>query len=506
MLRRTFLRSVIGTGAVAGLGGLSSVLVARGAPDGGLGWLASPVNPHRRVLVVVRLFGGNDGLNTLVPVNDAEYYRLRRDKSHVDISIAPEIGIPIPNSSSLRFHPAMSGISTLYNEGKVAVVQGVGYPDMDLSHFRSTNIWLSASDSDVFKLDGWMGRFLEQRLASDSLDHSAPFAVELGPQLGRAFNGEHTAMGFAYTNHRFFSEEPGPSSNENNTADLEYLLREYRSTGCRYLESISRSIDASSEPSADYFREGGNMAPDLQTVSRCIRGGMATNMYIVHTGMFDTHHFQIQIHNEQLTEVCTNLLAFQRELERDNVDNRVTTLVISEFGRRAETNTSGTDHGTAGPVFLIGSSVNGGIHGVTPQVSDLDNDGNLRWHVDFRSVYASILEQWFESKPTEYLPRVLHRPFPTLPLFRNAHHMHPPTISQWPNPASTFVTVSVGNNFTGTARLTIVDVSGQSRAVLDCQFVDGASTIDVRHLSQGAYIGNLSSFGGTAAFPLIIAR
>ncbi len=498
-------------GVLASLSGSSSLLRALPFPDSGLGWLSTPVNVNRRVLVVIRLFGGNDGLNTLVPVHDNEYYRLRRDIASVDLSIAAESTIEIPGEQHVRFHPALQGLSQLNNEGKMAIVQGVGYPNMDLSHFRGTNIWLSASDSNVFKMDGWMGRFLEKRLDANTLDKNSPYAIEIGPQLGRAFDGTRVPMGFAYADTSGIAEEIGPTDPTSAAADLEELIATYESQGARHIRSISRALSSTQVDPSGYYVNGGNMAPALQTISQCIRADMPTPMYILHTGQYDTHHYQPEVHHQQLDELSTNVLAFQRELEAAGVADRVTILVISEFGRRPETNNSGTDHGTAAPVFLVGTSVIPGLHGVSPSTSDLDVDGNLHWHIDFRSIYASILEQWFGSEPSFYLPSVLQRAYPTLPLFNLipspiGSSFTPQQPLAWPNPCSSIVRVTISIKNEGIVRATIVNMQGQPVRVYDADCSNGTIELDVASISQGAYIVMVASGTGNGVVPIVIRR
>ncbi len=188
-------------------------------------------------------------------------------------------------------------------------------------------------------------------------------------------------------------------------------------------------------------------------------------------------------------------------------------ITFSEFGRRVEQNASnGTDHGTAAPIFLIGRGVNPGLHGITPSTSDLDVDGNLHWHVDFRSIYSSILEQWFESTPTNYIPTVLSRPFPTLPLFRELPGRPQTTVTQpdqplvWPNPCSGQVTVTVAGNFTGVMRTTIASSDGIPVRVSDLFFVDGSALLDVSTISQGSYILLLTSGAGTVVTNIRVVR
>ncbi|MBC8124395.1 MAG: DUF1501 domain-containing protein [Candidatus Kapabacteria bacterium] len=356
-----------------------------------------------------------------------------------------------------------------------------------------------------------MGRFLEKRHDAGTLDLNSPFAIEIGPQLGRAFDGRKVPMGFAYSDTSGIAEEIGPTDPISAAADLEELIASYESQGARHIRSISRALSATQVNPSEYYKDGGNMAPALQTISQCIRANMQTPMYILHTGQYDTHHYQPEVHYQQLDELSTNILAFQRELEAAGVADRVTILIMSEFGRRPETNNSGTDHGTAAPVFLVGTSVIPGLQGVTPSTSDLDADGNLHWHVDFRSIYTSILEQWFGSTPSLYLPDVLQRAYPALPLFNmipspvdNSFTAREPLA--WPNPCSSIVRLTLSLINEGTVRATIVNMNGQPIRVYDADGSSGTIELDVSSISQGSYIVMIASGSGKGVVPIVIRR
>lgn len=506
MQRRNFLRSVIATSAFATLPGLPTLARIMKAPDAGMGWISAPVNSKNNILVVIRLFGGNDGLNTLVPIQDDEYYRIRRDTASVDMSIKAESTIGLTGSTDLAFHPAMKPLAELYDEKKVAIVQGVGYPNMDLSHFRGTNIWLSASDSNVFETTGWMGRFLELRHERDFESATDPFAIEMGDKMGRAFVGSRSQMGITYASNTPIAERVGLSTDSYEGADLHDLIHRQASDGKKFISRTDEAVSRVPFGNGRYYDGPGNFGTSLRTISRSIRGGLSTQLYIVHTGQFDTHSNQQYDHAQQLDEMSTNVLAFQREMEDAGLDHRVSVLIISEFGRRPSPKSTGTDHGTAAPVFVVGSAVNGGLLGVTPSVQDLNTDGNLHWHVDFRSIYASVLEQWFGDDPSTYLPSILPRQYPTLPLFRTPPQVADPKVLAWPTPCSSIVNIAVTQGTVGTVRATITDINGRPIRVYDAGVTDGTIQLNVSSISQGMYVVQLASGAIRSAIPIVVRR
>jgi len=218
------------------------------------------------------------------------------------------------------------------------------------------------------------------------------FALEMGNRMGNAFRSDHRLMGIPYAQGTPYIEDFSQSELLSDSTDLENLLIEYAKEGRQYTSRIDQVVDKTPTGVGKYYEGNGAFATSLSTVSRCIRGGLHTQVYIIHAGAFDTHSDQQIDHSIELEQLATNILAFQREMESSRMADRVTILAMSEFGRRPQPRGTGTDHGTAAPVFLIGNRVHGGMHGVSPSISDLDQDGNLFWHIDFRSIYSSILE------------------------------------------------------------------------------------------------------------------
>lgn len=351
-----------------------------------------------RILVVVQLSGGNDGLNTLVPFGDDEYYRQR-----------PRIGVPngdlLKLNDYLAFNKRAEGLMRLYQDGLLAAVQSVGYPNPDRSHFRSMEIWHTASDSDEFYGAGWIGRYFDNNCSGAARPHAG---VAISGERPQAFEGDN-GFGVAFTQPQRFGWREGRDEGSKDTfrelnrpsdakaSNLDFL-RHVTSSAIMSSEEVQRAFDRGSKAKSD-FRYGDPLAP----VAQLIRGGLQTRIYYVSFGSFDTHANQRGQHETLLENFSSSLARFQNELKRDGLADRVVTMVFSEFGRRVGENASGgTDHGTAAPMFLVGEPVAAGLHGRPPSLDDLD-DGDLKYNVDFRNVYASVLKDWFKADPAHVL-------------------------------------------------------------------------------------------------------
>ena len=344
-----------------------------------------------RVLVVVQLGGGNDGLNTVVPYENDLYHNAR-----------PQIGLRkdrvLPINEELGFNDRLRGLMGLYDEGRLAVIQGVGYPNPDRSHFRSMDIWHTASESDEYLNSGWMGRYFD-RYCSGSARPQVGAAI--GNERPLAFEGQK-GLGLAFEDPRRFGWDAG--SNRDTVASFSALnasggggdttldfLRHVTSNAIMSAEEIRAAADRGhwQRPAGNYFERA------LATVAAMVRGELATRIFFVSATGFDTHANQAGQHDNLLAVVGDGLAKFQEILRNDGTSGRVSTMVFSEFGRRvSENNSRGTDHGTAAPMFLIGDAVKPGLHGFAPDLGDL-LEGDLKHTTDFRAVYASVLREWF---------------------------------------------------------------------------------------------------------------
>lgn len=406
-------------------------------PAPALGSLAGVPEDH--VLVVLQLSGGNDGLNTLVPFGSDAYHKARPGIG-IKAAEALKLDSTAAAADGIGLHPSMGGMKSLYDGGMLAIVQGVGYPNPDRSHFKSMDIWHTADTSATG--DGWIGRYLDSECCgygkgeSGTPENAASTTPEISGQPGIAIG--RTAP-LAMQGRRF-----KPVSFENTDLfrwigdDIHQALRDpYQElnrrgdaaaasqgdTNSNFLLKTALDAQVSSEairkavagrPLVEFPRT--ELGRQMAMVSNMIRAGLKTRVYYVSLGGFDTHAGQGGANGRQaqlLTQVAETLKAFYDDLTQQGNDGRVLTMTFSEFGRRVGQNASnGTDHGTAAPMFLAGPMVRAGLHGQYPSLTDLD-EGDLKYTVDFRSVYASILEGWMgvESKP---VLDGTYRPLPVL--------------------------------------------------------------------------------------------
>ncbi|MGE5701159.1 MAG: DUF1501 domain-containing protein [Clostridia bacterium] len=395
--RRDF---IIRSGAfLLGLGLGDSLLAQLIQPDVVKAATRTAANP---VLVVVQLSGGNDGINTLIPFQSGIYYDKR-----------PTIGIKqedvLPLNQDVALHPSLVGIHELYTQGKVAVIQGVGYPDPDRSHFRSMDIWHTA-DPAVKEQHGWLGRYLElsNRSASNPVR-----AIEIGPKLSLALSGNASVpciqqlAGYRLTK----DERLLKSFKQMYKMDENAALSTVKTRGNSLILSVER-LQGIKEDSVGYPQT--SFAQDLATAAAVIKGGLGTEILYTQLGSFDDHAAENNSHPALLQELDQAIRFFYQDLSQAGIADNVTMLLFSEFGRRlTENGSGGTDHGTAGPVLMIGNKVKGGLYGEYPSLSKL-TDGDLNYTVDFRSIYASVIDGWMSGSHQD----VLGKTYETLPVFR----------------------------------------------------------------------------------------
>lgn len=386
--RRDVLRNgLYGIGVTTGLPpilGRASQALATEALDGGR------ETHSNRILVVVELSGGNDGLNTVVPYRNDAYYRAR-----------PSLAIPkkkaIAITGEAGFHPSLVGFERLYKDGRMAVVEGCGYPNPVLSHFASMSFWHTGV-RDGGETLGWVGRFADANTPAET-----PNAIiNIGSSQSLAVRGDvHSPLVF---------DNPEQLRREGSDAEMTLLggfgreretanptLRFLRATAANAVDSgaLVRDACASYRTPVDYGISGG-LASDLRKVAALIAAGLPTRVYYVASrgNSFDTHVHQADLHSRLLMYTADAVNGFAQDLERLGRSDDVAVLMFTEFGRRVEENGSqGTDHGTAGPMFIVGKGVQGGFYGGPPSLTDPDHD-NLKMTTDFRRVYATMIDEW----------------------------------------------------------------------------------------------------------------
>ena len=399
MKRTSFLSRSVG---VAALGGTLPVAFMRAAyaQSAPLGNAVDPGN----VLVVVQLNGGNDGLNTVIPYSDDAYHKARPT-----IAVDPKTVLKL--NDRIGWNPALAGLNELYQEGHIALLQGVGYPEPNLSHFEATQIWETASPVRPQQY-GWIGRYLDRKYPQGTKPPSPFETVALGDTLPAAMLSARVdvpaigALGaFAYNTGRDLAskQSAGTLYDGAKAGQSPYLsliadtAREAYHGG----DSLRASV-AGYTTNVVYPTDG--FSQQLKLAAQLIGTNTGTKIVFVSIGSFDTHVGQRVQQDKLLANFGNGMLAFYKDLAAHGNDKRVLTMTFSEFGRRVTQNASnGTDHGTAMPIVIAGGSIKGGIYGDHPSLTDLDRGGNLKFGTDFRAVYATVIQKWLGRNPGDII-------------------------------------------------------------------------------------------------------
>ncbi|MEC7274014.1 MAG: DUF1501 domain-containing protein [Verrucomicrobiota bacterium] len=402
LTRREFIRGTSGFGFLA-FSGFAPSFLAQSA-------LAQTPAPERdrSILVIIQLAGGNDGLNTVVPHTDDRYYNLR-----------PKIGLRkglLDINDDLALHPACKELHHLYNEGNLSIIQNVGYPNPNRSHFRSTEIWETGSDSDTFQREGWLGRFLDNACSGSPTEDSDPAAVHVSDMIPQSY--------LSIKSHPLFGMKAyGKFDRSDDPADLAYeklLQAKHIDGNATYLQQTMMNTlvtERRVERIIAKYKALGNypntkLAQSLKRVAALVHANMETRVYYVSQTGYDTHANQLNNHQRLLSELSAAMSAFQDDLNAHGKDDQVLTMTFSEFGRRpAENGSGGTDHGTAAPLFVMGSKVKGGLLGSAPDLGISEKE-DLEYATDFRGIYSSVIDKWLEADSSHILGEKFdHVPF-----------------------------------------------------------------------------------------------
>ncbi len=428
MKRRNFLGTAIPAGVMlpALINGFT--FKAFGASPLMSAILSAPTQTDH-VLVLIQLNGGNDGLNMVIPLD--QYDNLANARTN--IIIGQDKILKLNGITKTGLHPAMTGLQSLYNEGKLQIIQSVGYPQPNFSHFRATDIWLTASGSGTVLNSGWMGRYLNEEYTNFPIGYPNtimpdPLAIQIGSFVSPAMQGPSVNMGMAITDptnfYNLINGIQDPAPNTRGGKELTYIRQVSQQTQ-QYGAVIKAAAAAVTKQTT--YPTGNSLADQLKIVARLIAGGLKTRVYMVNIGGFDTHSLQVNAgatetgtHANLLGKVSDAIRAFMDDLKYQNASKRVVGMTFSEFGRRIKSNSSGgTDHGAAAPLLIFGDSVQQGILGNSPTIgSVITTNDNVPMQYDFRSVYASLLSQWFCS-PDATLNNVLLNNYQNLPIIQS---------------------------------------------------------------------------------------
>lgn len=501
--RRSFIQALglVGGGTMM-LGG-TNLTAARPSPLA----VALSQSENDNILVIIRLKGGNDGLNMIVPVYDYDFYANMRPTIKIPQNdlymLNPDFGIP----------SFMSPLQEVWGEGSMKVVHGIGYPDQNLSHFNSSDIWAS-TDNQNPEPSGWWGRYFEE-LYPDFLTNppEKPPALQIGSIGNLAFEGYNNNYAFSLANPEQLAAiaELGVVHDVNNLPDCGYgdqlgFIRTTTNTTFNYAGVINEAYENSTNDAPYDERE---LSSQLAIVARMIKGGLGTKVYLVTLDGFDTHANQVELQNEILNDLSVSIKNFYDDLASVGMDDKVLCMSISEFGRRPyENGSNGTDHGAAAPMLLFGSGLQGsGFVGEHPSLSEVDENDNLIYTQDFRNIYATIMKEWMCIDPETVNAAMLNTDYENVDLgfvceelavndfddvTRFAHTAYYPnnkTIIKFQLPNTSNVTVKLYN------------ILGQEVAILFNQLTfAGSHEIDVKEtantrLQTGQYIYRISTGG-----------
>lgn len=412
-----------------------------------------------RVFVLIQLNGGNDGLNTIIPTD--QYTNLSNARSNVLIQESKVLTLNGINGTGM--HPAMSGLRNMYNDGKVNIVQAVGYPNPNFSHFRATDIWHTATDSNQFVNSGWTGRYLENIYPGfpngyPNTSEPDPLGISIGYSVSTALMGPTANTGMAISDpvsfYQLVSGTVDPAPNTPAGHELTYVrlvlqqTQAYNTTVKAAAQSVSNKVT---------YPANNQLADQLKIVANLIAGGLKTPIYTVSLGGFDTHAAQVSAtggnetgaHADLWKKVSDAIAAFQSDCEQLGIADRVAGMTYSEFGRRIKSNDSkGTDHGAAAPLIVFGTQVNPTIIGSNPQIpSSVSVNDNIPMQYDFRQVYASVLTDWFQTSSSITDSDLLFKHFDILPIFKQGLWVkHYQTemlalLQNYPNPFRDFTSI-----------------------------------------------------------------
>ncbi len=444
MERRKFLKTTALASTAPLLFNHIPVLASSQIESSNLNMLANAAQECGKILVIIQMNGGNDGLNTVFPID--QYDKLLAARPNILMPENDILKLNLNNSTGL--HPAMTEMQKMYNNGQMMIVQGVTYPNPSYSHFRSTDIWFTASDADKSLQTGWLGRALDKKFPNfpvgyPNTEMPDPLAIQIGSTLPFLLQGPGINLAYSVPKPEdllnVVNETTDPAPNSDYGKELTFL-RLMKDQSNVYRDTIQKAYKIIPPQSAIYPTEN-KLANQLKIVSRLINGGLKTPIYVVnHPKTHDTHEFQVTETNRKLGKQAENLkilsdaiAAFQQDLRIIGKSEKVSGMTFSEFGRRIKSNDSfGTDHGAGAPIIFFGDSLNVGTSNVAgspypvsgmigkspilPDVADVEDQVPMQF--DFRQIYSTIMQDWL-CMTEDQATTVLGSKFEKLPIFKN---------------------------------------------------------------------------------------
>ncbi len=466
-----------------------------------------------RVLVIVQLSGGNDGLNMILPID--QYANLKAARTNILMPASSILNL----TDKTGIHPAMSGIYNLFKDGKAGIIQSVGYPNFNYSHFRATDIWVSGANSNEYLDSGWVGRYLNYEYPNYPVGYPNnvmpdPLAIRVGDGVGLGLQMMGVNMGIAINaavdpvdlTGNIFKD---PAAANYTGKELSYVREVQRQTD-KFGDVIVSAYSKSKTLSAMYptNNTAASLAGRLKIVARLIAGGLKTRIYWVSTGGYDTHSAQVDATDQTkgaqadlLKGVSDNIAAFMDDIKLMGLENRVAGFTFSEFGRRIKSNASlGTDHGSALPVIYFGKNILPGVIGANPTIgTNVTVDSNLPMQYDFRSLYGTFLSQWF-CVPQASVDALLFKNYQKIPILNPQNCLSTAThdanansgrsmIKAYPNPFVHKTRIDFESNG-GYVRVQVIDNRGSLiQTLISRDLIKGSYTadLDLEGHSNGVY-------------------
>jgi uncharacterized protein (DUF1501 family) len=396
--------------------------------------LTLPTANCDRVLVVIQMNGGNDGLNMVIPLDRYTELNNARPNLLIPVGPGPNTVLPLNGTTTTGLHPAMTGLRDMFNDGKVNLVQGVSYPNPNFSHFQAQDIWFTATSTLPSPDTGWLGRQLDTSypgfpVGYPNASNPDPLAIQIGGALPLSLQGPNINMGYNAPNPAALvnvaTATPAPAPVSDYGTELTFL-RMMKDQSNAYAARITASYNAQLTLSSMYATSGNSLSDQLKIVARLIGGGLKTPVYIVnHPDSFDTHVDQVVAgtpgtgyHANVLSKLSVAIAAFQNDITLMGKANKVTGMTFSEFGRRVIANTSvGTDHGSGAPVIFFGAALNGGVTGTSPVLPTTPTGSTqVPLQYDFRQLYATVMQKWLCMTNAESTT-ILNGNYTTVPIF-----------------------------------------------------------------------------------------
>ena len=475
------------------------------------------------ILVVIQLSGGNDGLNMVLPIDQYGVYSSPTVRGNIAISESKIL--KLKNTEQTGLHPSMTGLQRLYNEGRLSIVHSAGYPNPNFSHFRASDIWFTAVDSDKLSTSGWLGRYVSDRYPGfpDNYPSTAnpdPLAIQISSISATVFNTSSITSAIAIQDPDAFARIVGDKPNISpsplpNTAGGKYtaFIRQQQTSSFAYAGQLKNA--AAKGKNLITYPTNNSLADQLKIVSRLIHGGLQTKIYYVTLGGFDTHSDQVATdtstgsHATLMQRLSEGITAFMDDLKAQGTQDRVVGMTFSEFGRRGFSNGSkGTDHGWAAPLFVFGNAVKTQIIGKNPNLGLLTTkDNNIPLQTDFRTVYAAILQDWMGASASSVKNILLDQTFVPAPIFKSpavlANENEAPIsdLAIFPNPAQVETTISSEAFAKNNVDLTVTDVYGRTLNTNPTRLSRTEIVLNVSNIPNGKYFVKVD----TGSEPLVKA-